>query len=107
MIKLRSSWTPSQVCFENTAVNILSRLFHKLFAIRNTFYRWLQKIEQNIGLFVNTVCISLFKFNTAQNSKNIRLFIVEVLNFKLGITLRISVTTATSLMAKRTVHKNT
>jgi len=33
--------------------------------------------------------------------------VIQVLNSKLGITLRISVTSATILTAKRTIHKNT
>jgi len=41
-----------------------------------------------------------FKFETAPNSKNLR----QVLNPKLGITLRVSVTSATILTAKRTIH---
>jgi len=46
MTKLRSSWTPTQVWFENKAVNILSRLFHKLFAIRNTFFTNYKKLNK-------------------------------------------------------------
>jgi len=34
-------------------------------------------------------------------------FVVQVLNSKLGITLRVSVTSATILTAKWTIHKNT
>jgi len=50
---------------------------------------------------------SKFKFKTAQNSKNLDLMVIQVLNFKLGITLRVSVTSATILTAKGTIHKNT
>jgi len=48
----------------------------------------------------------LFKFKTAQNSKNLRLLVIQVLNSKLGITLRVLVISATILTAKRTIHKN-
>jgi len=44
-----------------------------------------------------------FKFKTAQNSKNLRLNSHSSLNSKLGITLRVSVTSATILTAKRTI----
>jgi len=33
--------------------------------------------------------------------------VIQVLNSKLGITLRVSVTSVTILAAKRTIHKNT
>jgi len=33
--------------------------------------------------------------------------VIQILNSKLGITLRVSVTSATILTAKRTIHKNT
>jgi len=33
--------------------------------------------------------------------------VIQVLNTKLGITLRVSVTSVTILTAKRTIHKNT
>jgi len=33
--------------------------------------------------------------------------VIQVLNPKLGIALRVSVTSATILTAKRTIHKNT
>jgi len=33
--------------------------------------------------------------------------VIQVLNRKLGMTLRVSVTSATILTAKRTIHKNT
>jgi len=33
--------------------------------------------------------------------------VIQVLNSKLGITLRVSVTSATILTVKRTIHKNT
>jgi len=43
-----------------------------------------------------------------QNSKNLKDFVVvQVLNSKLGITLRVLVTSVTILTAKRTIHKNT
>jgi len=45
-----------------------------------------------------------FKFKTV---KTYDIMVIEVLNSKLGITLRISVTSATILTAKRTIHKNT
>jgi len=32
--------------------------------------------------------------------------VIEVLNSKLGITLRVSITSATILTAKETIHKN-
>jgi len=35
-----------------------------------------------------------FKFKTAQNSKNLDLMVIQVLNSKLAITLRVSVTSA-------------
>jgi len=35
----------------------------------------------------------------------VKLFVVQVLNSKLGITLRVLVTSATILMAKRTTQK--
>jgi len=46
------------------------------------------------------------KNKKAQNSKNLRLMI-QVLTSKLGITLRVSVTSATIIMARRTIHINT
>jgi len=56
------------------------------------------------SLFRNSITL---KFKTAQNSKNLRLNGHTVLNSKLGITLRVSVTSATILTAKRTIYKNT
>jgi len=48
------------------------------------------------------------QFTTAQNNiiKLKRFFVVQVLNSKLGNVLRVSVTSATILMANRTRHKN-
>jgi len=48
-----------------------------------------------------------FKFKMAQNSKNVRLdlMVIQVLDLKLGIAIRISVTSATILTAKRYTKK--
>jgi len=39
--------------------------------------------------------------------KTLDLMVIQVLNSKLGITLRVSVTSATIFTSKRTIHKNT
>jgi len=54
------------------------------------------------GAFLSCLKQILLKFKAAQNSKNLRLFVVQVLNSKLGITLRVSVTSATILTAQGT-----
>jgi len=51
--------------------------------------------------------------NQEFNSKRLKtvktkdLMVIQGLNLKLGITLRVSVTSATIITAKRTIHKNT
>jgi len=53
----------------------------------------------------------MFQNSNSKRLKTVKTFskqgVIQVLNSKQGITLRVSVTTATILTAKRTIHKNT